>query len=69
MFLFDISDTTQVNLENIDAVKIVGGKNKGLAVVISGQTYVVDINRHKELISTIDRIQRSVELTRQYHAV
>jgi hypothetical protein len=71
MLLFDVNSTTQVNLENIDAIKMLRRKSglHDLSVIINGQVYIVDREKHKEFIRAIDRLQVSIQLSRQYHSL
>jgi hypothetical protein len=70
MLLFDINDTTQVNLMNVDAIKLMNVDGMlGLAVIINGVPYIVEESRHKSLISAIDTLQKGIGLTQQYHSL
>jgi hypothetical protein len=67
MFLFDINDTTQINLYNIDAIRMIKRKTgTDLSVVINGQAYIVDRDKHRKFISTLDNVQKGIQLTQQY---
>ena len=69
MYLFDINDSTQINLERIDGIILLGKKgSKSLAIIVGGQTYRIEEDRNDDFLKAIALIEKSTGLTKQYYA-
>ena len=68
MHFFDISDTTSIDLDKVEAYRMVKDKNgnRRLVVVISGTQYTVEEKRHKDMLVNLDLIQKGIQASSQY---
>ena len=71
MKLLYINNDTQVNVDNLNALKLIKRKDStpSLSIMIGSDKFIVANDKVKEFLTALDNYERSVSYTRQYNSL